>query len=501
MMFDMMNIPVNGGYSMSEYENFSDEKLLKEIETLKLKIDGTGETVFMRMLHELQVYQMELELQNRELREAQLALEETRGRYEDLYDFAPLAYFTFDSHGSILELNLAGSILLGKDRLSLLGTPFVNFIARHERSNFLTYLRGCVSGEGIANVEFELELPDGKSIKVQTAKVVAQTLEGSIDACRMAFIEVTERRIAELKLRLTSKVLENTQEGIMLTDAHQRIIAVNPAFLKSTGYDSEEIIGYTPAILKSGNHDEKFFREMNASFKENDGWQGEIWNKRKNGEIYQEWANIKVIRKNDGEVDCYIGIFSDISNQEAMKQKLKKLAYYDELTGLANRGLLYDRLQHALAQSKRGSSLMAVLFVDLAHFNDSSDKHGSGVGDHVVKEAAERLTYCVREGDTLSRLGGDEFVAILLNIADVEVPAQIAARMVQVLERPFVIDNDELLITASVGICISPNDGDEVTVLLKNADAAMCYAKEMGRSNYQFYEATMNKQSLDNQTL
>ena len=486
---------------MNEYENFRDEKLLKDIEALKEKIDGTGETVFMRMLHELQVYQMELELQNRELREAQLELEESRGRYEDLYDFAPLAYFTFDSHGSILELNLAGSILLGKDRLSLLGTPFVNFIARHERSNFLTYLRGCISGEGNANVEFELELPDGKSIKVQTAKVVAQTLEGNIDACRIAFIEVTERRIAELKLRLTAKVLENTQEGIMLTDAHQRIIAVNPAFLKSTGYDSEEIIGYTPAILKSGNHDEEFFREMNASFKENDGWQGEIWNKRKNGEIYQEWVNIKVIRKNDGEVDCYIGIFSDISNQEAMKQKLKELAYYDELTGLANRGLLYDRLQHALAQSKRGSSLVAVLFVDLDHFNDSSDKHGRSVGDHVVKEAAERLTYCVREGDTLSRLGGDEFVAILLNIADIEVPAQIAARMVQVLERPFVIDNDELLITASVGICISPNDGDEVTVLLKNADTAMCYAKEMGRSNYQFYEAEMNKQALDNQTL
>lgn len=478
---------------MNEYENYSDEKLLKDIEALKTKIEAAGETVFMRMLHELQVYQMELELQNRELREAQLELEETRDRYEDLYDFDPLAYFTFDSRGLILELNLAGAKLLGKDRLSLLGTTFVHFIARHERSDFLAYVRGCILGEGNASVEFELELPDGKSIKVQTARVDAQILRGNIEACRMAFIEVTEHRIAELKLRLTSKVLENTQEGIMLTDAHQRIIAVNPAYLKSTGYDSEEIIGYTPAILKSGNQDEVLFREMNASFKENDGWQGEIWNRRKNGEIYQEWANIKVIRKTDGEVDCYIGIFSDISNQEAMKQRLKELAYYDELTGLANRSLLYDRLQHALAQSKRGSSLMAVLFLDLDHFNDGNGKHDRSVDDHVLKEAAERLTYCVREGDTLSRLGGDEFVVILLNIGDVEVPAQIAARMVKVLEKPFVIDNDELLITASVGICIAPKDGDEVTVLLKNADTAMYYAKEMGRSNYQYYEATMNK--------
>lgn len=491
-----MNIPVDLGYTMSEYDNYSDEKLLRDIELLKAKVEAATETVFMRMLHELQVYQIELELQNRELREAQLQLEATRGRYEDLYDFDPLAYFTFDSHGSMLELNLAGAALLGKDRLGLLGTSFVNFIARHERSKFLNYVRVCISGEGKSSIEFELDLPDGKSIKVQTARVDAQNFKGNIEACRMAFIEITEQRIAELKLRLTSKVLENTQEGILLTDVHQRIIAVNPAFLKSTGYDSEEIIGYTPAILKSGNHDEEFFREMNASFKENDGWQGDIWNRRKNGEVYQQWANIKVIRKNDGEVDCYIGIYSDISNQEAMMHRLKELAYYDELTGLANRSLLYDRLQHALVQSRRGSSLMAVLFLDLDHFNGVNDKHDRSVGDHLLKEAAERLTYCLREGDTLSRLEGDEFVAILLNIGNVQVPAQIAARMVNVLEKPFLIDNEELFITTSVGICIAPNDGDEMTVLLKNADTAMCHAKGTGKSNYYFYEATMNKLAL-----
>lgn len=488
-----MIVPVRERYNMNEYINFSDTRLLKEIELMKAKIEGAGETVFMRMLHELQVYQMELELQNRELREAQLELEEARDRFADIYDFSPLAYFTFDTHGSILELNLAGANLLGKDKLSLAGTPFVNFIARHERSNFLAYVRDCIAGQAKASVEFELELTDGKSIKVQSARVVAQLSKGNVDSCRMAFIEVTEHRIAELKLRLTSKVLESTQEGIMLTDAHQRIIAVNPAFLKATGYTSEEIIGYTPAKLKSGHHDEAFYREMNASFNEKDGWQGEIWNKRKNGEIFQEWANIKVIRKSDGEVDCYIGIFSDISNQETMKQRLKELAYYDELTGLANRSLLYDRLQHALVQSKRGGSLMAVLFLDLDHFKDINDKHGHDAGDHVLKEAAERLTYCVREGDTLSRLGGDEFVAILRNISDAKVPAQIASRMVNVLGKPFLFEKDELHVTTSVGISISPNDGDEVTELLKNADIAMYWAKGQGRSNYQYYEPTMNK--------
>jgi diguanylate cyclase (GGDEF)-like protein/PAS domain S-box-containing protein len=488
-----MNTPSKGRYdAMGEYSDYSDAKLLNEKMFLSEQVDGVGGTVFMRMLQELQIYQIELELQNRELRETRHELEETRGRYADLYDFAPLAYFTFDSHGSILELNLAASKLLEIDKQTLLGTTFVNFIARHERGNFLSYVRACILGDGKNSVEFELELPDGKSLRVQTARVAAQTVMGNIDGCRMAFIEVTEKRIAELKLRLTSKVLENTQEGIILTDAHQRIVAVNPAFLKITGYTSEEIIGYTPAKLKSGHHDEEFYREMHASFNKDDSWQGEIWNRRKNGEIYPEWVNIKVIRKDDGEVDCYIGIFSDISNQEAMKQRLKELAYYDDLTGLANRSLLYDRLQLALVHSRRSISSLAVLFLDLDHFKEINDTYGHSTGDKVLKEAAERLAYCVREGDTLCRLGGDEFVAILPDILDREVPALIAARMVDALEKPFLLGSIELRVTTSVGISIAPNDGDEVTLLLKNADAAMYSAKKMGRSNYQYYDTGLN---------
>lgn len=482
---------------MSAYENFSDSKLSEEIDILKERIEGAGVTVFMRMLHELQVYQMELELQNRELRKAQHELENTRDRCADLYDFAPLAYFTFDAHGTIQELNVAGANLLGEDRLVLPGTSFVNYVARHQRNDFLTYVRACVAGEeGKGSVEFDLELPGGRCIKVETARVVKQRTKGNINACRMAFIEVTEHRIAELKLRLTSKVLENTQEGIMLTDAQQRIIAVNPAFLKTTGYDSDEIIGYTPSILKSGHHDEEFYRQMHASFKENDGWQGMIWNRRKNGEIYKEKLNIKVIRKSNGEVDCYIGIFSDFLSEAAMKIKLKELDYYDNLTGLVNRSLLYDRLQQALVQSRRGGALMAVLFLDLDSFKDIHFRHGQGVADQVLKEVAERLTYCLREGDTLSRLEGDEFVAVLRDIGDVEAAAQIAQRMVQVLEKPLVIEDIELPVTLSVGISVSPQDGEEVTVLLKNADTALYHAKGQGRSNYQYFATAMNNQSL-----
>lgn len=481
---------------MGEFSSYNDAKLLKEVELLKEKIENAGETVFMRMLHELKVYQLELELQNRTLLETRLELEESRDRYAELYDFAPLAYFTFDVHGSILELNLAGASLLGREKSGLLGMPFINFIARHGRSNFLAYVRECILGSGKESIEFELALPDGKLIKVNTANIGKQLVNGKIDACRMAFIEVTEHRIAELKLRLTSKVLENTEEGIILTDAQQRIVAANPAFLKMTGYDSREIIGFTPAILKSGHHDEKFFQEMHAAFKENNGWQGEIWNRHKNGEVSQQWANIQVIRKNDGEVDCYIGIYSDISNVEVMKRRLKELAYYDDLTGLANRSLLYDRLQHELVQARREGSMLVVMFLDLDRLKETNERYGGAAGDLILKQIAERLTYCLRQGDTLSRLDGDEFVAILPGIESAEVLEQIAARMMKAMARPFLIGDVELLLTNSIGISIFPRDGDDMTGLLRNADVAMCHAKGLGRSNFQFYDVLMTHKKV-----
>ena len=230
---------------------------------------------------------------------------------------------------------------------------------------------------------------------------------------------------------------------------------------------------------------------MNRSFVINDGWQGEIWNKRKNGDIFQEWANIKVVRKNDGEVGCYIAVFSESFDQDAVKHKLTELAYYDELTDLANRNLLYDRLHHALLQSRRDGSLMAMLFLDLDHFKDINDVHGHYAGDFVLKEAAGRLACCMREGDTLSRLGGDEFVAILPGIENMEVPSQIASRMMKALEKPFLIEDKELLVTSSLGITIFPKDGDEISVLLRNADIAMYHAKSLGRSNFQYYDDSM----------
>lgn len=471
------------------YANYSDSKLYDERNFLTDNVQKSKETIFMRMLQELQISQIDLELKNRELRSLNIELQNMRVLHEDLYENTPLAYFTLDSHGVILESNRAGANMLGVDRDGLRGKSFIPYINRLERGNFLAYVRDCVLGWAKNFIEFELTLESGKSIRVQMVNSIRHSVRDNADACRIAFVEVTNQRMAELKLRLTSKVLDNIQESIMLTDANQRIVAVNPQFLSTTGYSSSEIIGFTPSKLKSGVHDKEFYREMYASLNIKDSWQGEIWNRRKNGEVYPEWANIQVIRKSNGAVDCYIGIFSDISNQEAMKQRLKELAYYDELTGLANRSLLYDRLQLALVQGKRSKLSLAVLFIDLDHFKEINDTYGHNVGDEVLKQAAARLAYCMREGDTLSRLGGDEFVAILPEIPDVEVSSQIAERMVAALEKAFVLNDMELRVTTSIGISVFPQDGDEVTVLLKNADTAMYLAKKLGRSNYQYFKS------------
>lgn len=469
------------------YAKLGDTELHAELERVVAKSEAPEATVFTRMLRELQAHQIELEIQHRELLKAQQQLEESRSRYVNLYDSAALSYFSFDQYGLVMEGNLAGASLVRMDRSRLIGMPFINFVARQDRKKFLRHVHKYISGDVQATAEFQLELLGGKTIEVQMAGIVSKFAGSKAKYCRAVLTDITERRLAERKLDLSARALENIQEGIMLTDAQTRIVAVNTAFSGATGYRAEEVVGHTPAILKSGLHDEEFYRGMYASLKKNDGWQGDIRNRRKDGEIYLEWLNISVIRNDGGEIDFYIGVFSDISNQEEMKKRLHKLAYYDELTGLPNRALLYDRLSQELVHAKRDNSTMAVLFIDLDGFKAINDLYGHFAGDQFLREVAERLASCVREGDTLSRMGGDEFVALLRNVADGQVAAQIAGRMLETCAKPFVIEGNELFATISVGISIHPRDGDIGSDLLRNADTAMYRAKACGKNNYQFF--------------
>lgn len=475
---------------MQAYSNQSDESLEAEFERVSAMRDDAQASVFSRMLRELHVHQIELEIQHRKLAKVQHQLEESRDQYFSLNELATLSYFSFDQDGVIREVNLAGSSLLRTDRSALIGLPFIKFIAQQDKDKFLLHVRKHISGNVPARLEFVLELADGQSIEVQMTCAVSK-LPGSKDKyCRTVLTDITERRRIERKLQLSEKALDSIGEGVMLTDAQFQIIAVNPAFSRMTGYRADEVIGQTPAILKSGFHDAAFYIGIHDSLKKNDSWQGEIRNRHKNGEMHPEWLNISVIRNDSGDADYYIGVLSDITDQGELNKHLHKLAYYDELTGLANRNLLNDRLFLELVQSKRTPSMMAILFIDLDGFKEVNDLYGHLTGDQLLVEIAKRLHSCEREGDTVARLGGDEFVALLRDIADEHVAAQVAQRMLEACAQPFITEGGiELLVTASIGISIHPSDGNNGEALLRNADIAMYRAKMGGKNKFQFFSS------------
>ncbi len=302
-------------------------------------------------------------------------------------------------------------------------------------------------------------------------------------------------------LSLARKVIEASLDGIMIVDAASQIEFVNPAFTHMTGYPPEEIIGKNPSILKSGHHDAGFYQHMYETLGRQDYWQGEIWNRRKNGEIFPEWLTINVIRDEDGAISQYAAIFSDITERKKTEERIKNLAYFDVLTALPNRRLFTDRLQIAIANAHRHGHLMAIMFLDLDLFKRINDSLGHGIGDQVLIETAARLGHCIREGDTVARLGGDEFTILLPEIEHIEDAAKLAERLISYVKQPFIIDEHELYVTTSIGIAVYPDDGQTVEALIKNADTAMYRAKDLGRNSYQLYTAAMNARSFERLTM
>lgn len=286
---------------------------------------------------------------------------------------------------------------------------------------------------------------------------------------------------------LAARVLENIMDGVLITDADGHIQYINPAFVAITGYSADEVMGKNPRILKSDHHDAEFYQYMWTTLNTRGQWQGEIWNRRKNGEIYPEWENIAVIKNGEGKVTNYVAIFSDITVLKSMERRFHHLAHHDTLTGIPNRLLFQDRLQQALAQAKRQQHALAVLFIDLDNFKTINDTHGHVVGDQLIRMAAERLTQCVRNADTVARLGGDEFVALLVNIKNPQDAESVAKKIISALAKIFVVKGHKLSISASIGVSLYPEDGEDTNTLIKNADTAMYRAKQRGKNNYQLY--------------
>ena len=309
------------------------------------------------------------------------------------------------------------------------------------------------------------------------------------------FVENLERATKDLVL--FAEVIKNTEEAIIISDANNVIVSVNRAFVRITGYSEAEVIGKNPRILNSGRQGKEFYQAMWQSIKEIGYWQGEIWNRRKSGEIYPEWLSISTVKNSRNEIMRHVAIFMDITKRKEVEQRIHLLAYYDPLTSLPNRVLFGDRLGQALAASRRGGGKVALLFLDLDRFKSINDSLGHAAGDSLLQSVADRLKLCIREMDSICRQGGDEFMVLLPGIEKREDVAAIAQKILAAMSDPHYIEGRNLVVSFSIGISIYPADADTPEALIQNADAAMYHAKEHGRNNFQFFTPDMNAEALD----
>lgn len=381
---------------------------------------------------------------------------------------------------SIIEINSAFTAITGYSREDVLGKhPRLLKSDRHSREFYMEQKKSILE-HGSWNGECWGCGKDGEH-HLESLSIRAVHDEGGKLNCYVyVFIDK--------KLRLNARVFDSTNDGIMITDDKKMILSVNPAFTKLTGYSYEEAIGQSPKLLSSGEQDNEFYEKMWASIYNTGNWKGEIWNKKKSGENFPEWLSINRIMNDQQEVTHYIGVFSDISERKRSEENLVLLAHSDALTGLPNRLLFMDRLNESIHRAERSNNKVAVLFIDLDHFKAVNDTLGHAVGDLLLKEAASRLSNCIRKSDTLARVGGDEFTMILPDFTDAKNIIKVANQIIKQINVPFHLEDNEVMITPSIGISVYPDDATDVVELLRKADTAMYHAKQY-RNQYQFHSA------------
>jgi diguanylate cyclase (GGDEF)-like protein/PAS domain S-box-containing protein len=309
--------------------------------------------------------------------------------------------------------------------------------------------------------------------------------------------DITERLAAEERMRLWTSVLERSMEGILICDPENRILAVNPAFERVTGFSREEAVGQTPRILHSGRQDASFYADMWRAIGATGQWSGEIWNRRKNGELYVEWMALNAVYDLSGSITHYVSIFSDITERKSAENRLRYLAQYDALTELPNRSLLLHRLEQLIEQAARGALKIAVLFLDLDRFKIINDSMGHEAGDLLLQAVARRIRAAVRHSDTVARMGGDEFVIVLSGLQHSDDAARLAEELLTTVCRPLLLGEQEVSVSASIGISVFPDDGAQAGDLMRNADTAMYRAKSGGRNRYEFYAREMNEHAVE----
>lgn len=410
----------------------------------------------------------------------------------DPWEAAAIREFAAGTLQEKLELSEIG----GQSHLRLL-KPFVMEQSCQKCHGHLGFKNGEVRGAVGVSVPMapykRTEIAAIKSIAASHGAIWLLGVGGIALIGRRSVARLEEKAGADEENRLAAHVFRFALEATLITDAKGNILRVNPVFTELTGYAAEDVIGGNPRVLRSDHHDEAFYRDMWHSIATTGRWQGEIWNRRRDGSIFVAWESIVAVKDQGGEVRYYIGSFSDITDQVEAQRHILRLAHYDVLTELPNRVLFQDRLDRAVVHALRHDRKCALLFLDLDGFKKVNDTMGHRAGDELLQEVALRLKQCVRMTDTIARLGGDEFTVILDEVNSPNDAAMVADKILSELSMPLHIDSREVFIGASIGISLYPEDGLTGDELLKHADTAMYQAKAGGKGRHNFYSAEMTQ--------
>jgi diguanylate cyclase (GGDEF)-like protein/PAS domain S-box-containing protein len=473
---------------MSKYkrpQSSIDGESIKESETGVQDASVTpykSESNSLQLLHELQVHQIELELQNEQLIEARDAAEQAAVDFSELYDFAPVGYVTLNFTGHITRSNLVAAQLIGTKRKLLLGKRLASFVAQAALPSFnhLFSPANIQSSHPVSEV-----LLAGKQAK--TVQMDISINENDLEY-RLVLTDITERQQAQVKLQLAASVFSHAHEGIMITDVSGTILDVNDMFSQITGFEHLEVVGKNSKMLQSDHQTSAFYACIQQTLIDKNYWFGEVWNKRKNGEIYPEMQAISAVCDNAGKIQHYVSLFTDITDLKQHQQQLEHAAHFDALTNLPNRALLFDRLPFALLQCQRHSKMLAVVYIDLDGFKQINDTYGHDMGDQLLISISQHMTDALRECDTLARIGGDEFVAMLADLETPEDCKPILDRLQKAAAQTISLGDVSLNVSASMGIAIYPQSATNADLLLRQADQAMYTAKESGKDRYHFFD-------------
>lgn len=429
-----------------------------------------------------------------ERKQAAFDLKEQQDRLKIYFDLPLIGMAVINEDMLWQDINKKFCHILGYSNDELLQINFNDVIIDNYKDQLNTSFK-ALANQAIDSIDLELEMQHQNGHTIFTHLIARCPLPPKDQKPYFVIMldDISQRKQAEHKLHLANKVIECSSEAILITDDKNKIVRVNSAFSQLTGYEEGEVLGKDPKLLRSGRHTHEFYQQMWESMEEVGHWQGEIWDRRKDGSIYPKWMNISAItQEGNGSPNNYVALFSDITKQKKAENQIKYMVYHDTLTGLPNRALLEQRLNQAISSAEIEGTQIAIMQIDLDNFKTINDSMGHYMGDQLLKEVSERLKNNFRNTDLIARIGGDEFVIMLDKLTSLESVEVLAGNIIKLFKEQFYVVNYSMHITPSIGICSYPKDGENYEILLQNSDTAMFHSKKEGRNQYSFFISEMS---------